>query len=338
MNKFTRSQMGKIMAYALSAAMAVTVVPTYMMKPLVAEAADVVTSTLNEENIYVKEITGVTNATIVKAYWSTVNLADISTYANSAAVAAAIKAGSTLTSANTKDISKSVKTIDDGVNTTLVIDKATLDEAEKDITGGALYYIVATADTAVTKAATSTTAKYYSVADASVTAATALTSFKVYSSVNGLAEAPVNSAEAIADAEKLHIKAAELDGVLTKIGDQAVLTYSLYNGATKKTIGTLTKSFDGANSTIGTITDGTADKSTFKVGDKIVIDASTTGLSTTGVVGLFTKTGSLKKADAKYLFGADTEGIDFTNNSTNKISFYIPSTVEEGDYYIGVFA
>ena len=39
MNKFTRSQMGKIMAYALSAAMAVTVVPTYMMKPLVAEAA-----------------------------------------------------------------------------------------------------------------------------------------------------------------------------------------------------------------------------------------------------------------------------------------------------------
>ncbi|MBU5471839.1 hypothetical protein KQI85_16045, partial [Falcatimonas sp. MSJ-15] len=42
MNKFTRSQMGKIMAYALSAAMAVTVVPTYMMKPLVAEAATTV--------------------------------------------------------------------------------------------------------------------------------------------------------------------------------------------------------------------------------------------------------------------------------------------------------
>ena len=41
MNKFTRSQMGKIMAYALSAAMAVTVVPTYMMKPIVAEAAEI---------------------------------------------------------------------------------------------------------------------------------------------------------------------------------------------------------------------------------------------------------------------------------------------------------
>ncbi|MEE0959708.1 MAG: hypothetical protein UH654_06720, partial [Lachnospiraceae bacterium] len=38
MNKFTRSQMGKIMAYALSAAMAVTVVPTYMMKPLTVKA------------------------------------------------------------------------------------------------------------------------------------------------------------------------------------------------------------------------------------------------------------------------------------------------------------
>ena len=40
MNKFTRSQMGKIMAYALSAAMAVTVVPTYMMKPLTVMAAE----------------------------------------------------------------------------------------------------------------------------------------------------------------------------------------------------------------------------------------------------------------------------------------------------------
>ena len=48
MNKFTRSQMGKIMAYALSAAMAVTVVPTYMMKPLVAEAATVTTTGANE--------------------------------------------------------------------------------------------------------------------------------------------------------------------------------------------------------------------------------------------------------------------------------------------------
>ena len=334
MNKFTRSQMGKIMAYALSAAMAVTVVPTYMMKPLVAEAADVVTSTLNEENIFVKKISNVTNAAIVKAYWSTKDLSDTSTYTNSAAVDAAI--GNTLTNADTKDISKSVKTIDDGVNTTLVIDKATLDEAEKDITGGKLYYVVAATDKGLTEEATSTTAKYYSVADATVTAATTLTNFKVYSSVNGLAEAPVNSAEAIADAEKLHIKAAELDGVLTKIGDQAVLTYSLDNGATKKTLGTLTKSFDGASSNIGTITDGTSAKSTFKVGDKIVIDASTTGLSKTGVVGLFTKTGSLKKADAKYLFGADTEGIDFTN-STNKISFYIPSTVEAGDYYVGVF-
>ena len=58
MNKFTRSQMGKIMAYALSAAMAVTVVPTYMMKPLVAEAAVANAENnlgLDKENLYVKE-------------------------------------------------------------------------------------------------------------------------------------------------------------------------------------------------------------------------------------------------------------------------------------------
>ena len=57
MNKFTRSQMGKIMAYALSAAMAVTVVPTYMMKPLVAEAAVVETAEVsNGKYLTVKDV------------------------------------------------------------------------------------------------------------------------------------------------------------------------------------------------------------------------------------------------------------------------------------------
>ena len=50
MNKFTRSQMGKIMAYALSAAMAVTVVPTYMMKPLTVMAAAEFTKTQEVSN------------------------------------------------------------------------------------------------------------------------------------------------------------------------------------------------------------------------------------------------------------------------------------------------
>ena len=50
MNKFTRSQMGKIMAYALSAAMAVTVVPTYMMKPLTVMAAAEIDSTQEVKN------------------------------------------------------------------------------------------------------------------------------------------------------------------------------------------------------------------------------------------------------------------------------------------------
>ena len=50
MNKFTRSQMGKIMAYALSAAMAVTVVPTYMMKPLTVMADEALTTTVKNAN------------------------------------------------------------------------------------------------------------------------------------------------------------------------------------------------------------------------------------------------------------------------------------------------
>ena len=50
MNKFTRSQMGKIMAYALSAAMAVTVVPTYMMKPLTVMADEALTKTVKNAN------------------------------------------------------------------------------------------------------------------------------------------------------------------------------------------------------------------------------------------------------------------------------------------------
>ena len=73
MNKFTRSQMGKIMAYALSAAMAVTVVPTYMMKPLTVMADEALTKTVKnanggEENGEDLSITGLdtaeTNATI----------------------------------------------------------------------------------------------------------------------------------------------------------------------------------------------------------------------------------------------------------------------------------
>ena len=66
MNKFTRSQMGKIMAYALSAAMAVTVVPTYMMKPLVAEAAQVDTDavTLGTSVATLGGITATENTTV----------------------------------------------------------------------------------------------------------------------------------------------------------------------------------------------------------------------------------------------------------------------------------
>ena len=63
MNKFTRSQMGKIMAYALSAAMAVTVVPTYM-KPVTAYAAEV-TSTQEVSNGEAIDVT-VTAATATR--------------------------------------------------------------------------------------------------------------------------------------------------------------------------------------------------------------------------------------------------------------------------------
>ena len=48
MNKFSLSQLGKIMAYALSAAMAVTVVPTYMMKPLTVMADEELTKTVKD--------------------------------------------------------------------------------------------------------------------------------------------------------------------------------------------------------------------------------------------------------------------------------------------------
>ena len=69
MNKFTRSQMGKIMAYALSAAMAVTVVPTYMMKPLVAEAAVAVETqeVSNGEYLTIKDVSN-TNPTRVALF------------------------------------------------------------------------------------------------------------------------------------------------------------------------------------------------------------------------------------------------------------------------------
>ena len=77
-------------------------------------------------------------------------------------------------------------------------------------------------------------------------------------------------------------------------------------------------------------------KSTFYTGDKIKVTFDNTDLPNAGVVGLFTKTGTQTKSQAAYLFDAETNDISFTKGS-GEISFYIPSSVEAGAYYVGVF-
>ena len=324
------------MAYALSAAMAVTVVPTYMMKPLVAEAATVKPTGLDaaKEKVYVKSIT--TN-TVAVAYYSTDTLnGTVNTITEDA-----------------KTVELALSIVGDGTNKNIVISNDSIEAAkekvETDVTNptGKIYIASATsesdllnetvADASFTPA--SDIKEYYTIEDSEIT--TAKTSADVV--ITGLknnTNASLSVSDTLYGTGKLYVKADAIDTAvsgLTSTGDTYSVTYTTTSGGTAKTLGTATITCDVANSTIGTITaNGTNAKSTFEVGDKIVIDTSSTDLSKTGVVGLFTKTGSLKKADAKYLFGVDTEGIDFTKTS-NKISFYIPSTVEVGDYYVGVF-
>ena len=338
MNKFTRSQMGKIMAYALSAAMAVTVVPTYMMKPLVAEAATVKPTGLDatKEEVYVKSITANTAAV---AYYSTDTLSGtVNTITEDA-----------------KTVELALSIVSDGTNKNIVISNDSIEAAkekvETDVTNptGKIYIASATsesdllnetvADASFTPA--SDVKEYYTIEDSEITTAKTSTDVVIKGLKNNVATS-LSATGTLYGIGKLYVVADTIDSDITtaslqNTGDTYSVTYTTSQGGTPKTLGTATVTCDVANSTIGTITaDGTNAKSTFEVGDKIVIDTSSTDLSKTGVVGLFTKTGSLKKADAKYLFGADTDGIDFTKTS-NKISFYIPSTVEVGDYYVGVF-
>ena len=316
------------MAYALSAAMAVTVVPTYMMKPLVAEAAVVKPTGLDaaKEKAYITQATTKTDSFAV-AYYSTDSLSGAVNTINEGAKTVKLDTNVIKTSATEYSIVISGAKIDEAI------------EATKDTTNAGNIYIATAATKDDLSSATVATAsftyatdvkEYYTVEDKDLTAGATVT---FTPSTGSLSLTPT-----VTDG-KMYVEAKDIDSAVSALvntGDTYSVTYTTTSGGAAKTLGTATAACDVANSTIGTITDGTDDKSTFKVGDKIVIDASSTDLSKTGVVGLFTKTGSLKKADAKYLFGADTEGIDFTN-STNKISFYIPSTVEAGDYYVGVF-
>ena len=293
MNKFTRSQMGKIMAYALSAAMAVTVVPTYMMKPLVAEAATVKPTGLDatKEEVYVKSIT--TN-TVAVAYYSTDTLSG---------------AVNTITE-DAKTVELALSIVSDGINKNIVISNDSIEAAkekvETDVTNptGKIYIASATsesdllnetvADASFTPA--SDVKEYYTIEDSEIT--TAKTSADVV--IKGLknnADASLSVSDILYGTGKLYVKADAIDNAvsgLTSTGDTYSVTYTTTSGGAAKTLGTATATF---NPTGIYAEDSTTAKSTFTNGEKITIDS--TGLTKTGVVGLFSKTGTLKKADAK---------------------------------------
>ena len=315
------------MAYALSAAMAVTVVPTYMMKPLVAEAAVVTPTGLDaaKEKAYITQATTKTDSFAV-AYYSTDSLSGVVNTINEGAQTVKLN----LDVIRTK-IGASTPTDDEY---SIVISKAEIDEAieaTKDTANaGKIYIATATTEAGLSDAildagTAATTKEYYTVEDNDLTAGASVT---FTPSKDSLSLTPT-----VTDG-KMYVEANDIDtavsSALTSNGDTYSVKYSIASG-TAKTLGTATATF---NPTGIYAEDSTTAKSTFTNGEKITIDS--TGLTKTGVVGLFSKTGTLKKADAKYLFDANSEGLEFAKVSNN-ISFYIPDTVDAGDYYVGIF-
>ena len=349
MNKFTRSQMGKIMAYALSAAMAVTVVPTYMMKPIVAEAAIAnKTSTLNATSSYTiasSDATAKANIVLYVVKDASTNSIDTSTKADDNKLS------------DTAIVRKiAAKSSSFSTDTTVTVDTATLESAVSTLGGSsAVSYFYAAYDdtdasTTTLTSATVTTNYAITVPDAAEANASAKVYVSKYANLAGKTETAANAIDTnfssngttgtvTTGSKTFTVSKTTIDGKATTADTYYV--YYAYNKSAALTAGTdelvLTGTITGQAESITAIQDESGNaKSTFYTGDKIKVTFNNTDLPDAGVVGLFTKTGTQTKAQAAYLFDAETNDISFTKGS-GTISFYIPSSVEAGAYYVGVF-
>ena len=355
MNKFTRSQMGKIMAYALSAAMAVTVVPTYMMKPLVAEAAVTTNATSLDKitkSYIVEKVSKPSANSMFRVFISKADPTDLvgtdKTYKNVSELEDAIIKGTEKDSTYTLAYLTSTDT--DGY---LVIDATSYENAKKTLGDSvhlsyAIGNILGDVDS-LTEIASPTETKYYEVTDKNAASAT-LADCGVKVTFDTAADPEVSEAPATLTADgnkfvlggKVYFDKTAVDTAigantnLKKSGDKATVQYTL-DGTNYTDFATVSAKAGAAGTISGK--DTTA-KSTFYTGDKFTINVTDSDLSKNGVVAFFNKTGdTLTKADAKYLFGAEDAAklLYDTTTDSGKISFYIPKTVEAGDYYVGVF-
>ena len=343
MNKFTRSQMGKIMAYALSAAMAVTVVPTYMMKPLVAEAAIAnKTSTLNATSSYTitsSDVTAKKNIVLYVVKDASGNSISTSTNADDAKLSDTTKVRKIL-----------AKSSSFSTNTTVTVDTTALESAVSALGGSsAVSYFYAAyddADASGTSLASATVTTDYNITvpdDVANVSAAAEVYVSTKSDLVGKTKQDANvtkvgTATVSTDGKTISVAKNDINGAVST-ADTYYVYYAYNANGTVTTsdklvaVGTIT----GQAESITAIQDESDNpKSTFYTGDKIKVTFNSTDLPDAGVVGLFTKTGTQTKAQAAYLFDAETNDISFTKGS-GTISFYIPSSVEAGAYYVGVF-
>ena len=349
MNKFTRSQMGKIMAYALSAAMAVTVVPTYMMKPLVAEAAVVnKTATVKAKTTYTIS-TDVTAKKNILLYVATKNTLTANT--------TNVKDTKIDDSSNVKVIKATSTDYDGSTNTTVTVDTAAYEAAVKALGGSTAVDCFCAAyddaDVLSTTVSSATVTSNYEITvpdDVATVSSTAKVYVETASDLAGTAATSLTetgTATVSNDGKTISVEKTAVDNKVTTADTYYV--YYDYNkggsatGTTLVSAGTIT----GQAGSVETIQDEKgSNKSTFYTGDKITITLPNDDAPNAGVVGLFTKTGTQTKSQAAYLFDAETNDIGFsvstttnpaTSGDTRTISFYIPSSVEAGAYYVGVF-
>ena len=291
MNKFTRSQMGKIMAYALSAAMAVTVVPTYMMKPLVAEAAVTTNATSLDKitkSYIVEKVSKPSANSMFRVFISKADPTDLvgtdKTYKNVSELEDAIIKGTEKDSTYTLAYLTSTDT--DGY---LVIDATSYENAKKTLGDSvhlsyAIGNILGDVDS-LTEIASPTETKYYEVTDKNAASAT-LADCGVKVTFDTAADPEVSEAPATLTADgnkfvlggKVYFDKTAVDTAigantnLKKSGDKATVQYTL-DGTNYTDFATVSAKAGAAGTISGK--DTTA-KSTFYTGDKFTINVKNT--------------------------------------------------------------
>ena len=321
------------MAYALSAAMAVTVVPTYMMKPLVVEAA-VNPAKDNNSLISGDSVTLAAGAPDTEYYYkiSTTNSGDLET------------TDSTVTSdANSKITINIPESTTAATYYVLYATKANVEAGTKTGNPTADFTVIDHRVTISTSLKEGTT---YTITDETNTGTTPYTTVAFFAGGTTFTSGGSTTlSNALYSTTFTSGQPTTIDYTNLPVGDYEVVVTSaaasdtLDSTSNCETVGVAIEAADA-----GSITNGTVSKSSFKYGDKISYTLNDTITNGKYTIGLFPTSVALgatpNKDKAAYLFDSSSEAVQMSRLTPNSktVSFYIPDDVAEGSYYVAAIA